>query len=163
MTMHSQPAEDEATVLHKRAKASAPLVKPVAKSAEAYRTIAEAAAELGVATHVLRFWESKFPALQPLKQQGGRRFYKPADMALLRRIQELLYREGYTIRGVQAALKKPTHNVQPMVLAPRSAPVVTLQPEAVGQLAAEERLAVVQELRAIAALLRDEAPREAQP
>ena len=89
-----------------RPKAPPPAAKAVAKSDNAYRTIAEVAAELGVATHVLRFWESKFVQLKPTKQSGGRRFYKPEDVALLRYIQQLLYRDGYTIRGVQAALKQ---------------------------------------------------------
>lgn len=89
-----------------RTKAPPPAVKQVAKSDNAYRTIAEVAAELGVATHVLRFWETKFAQLKPTKQSGGRRFYKPEDVALLKYIQQLLYKEGYTIRGVQAALKQ---------------------------------------------------------
>lgn len=89
-----------------RSKAPPPAAKVVAKSDNAYRTIAEVAAELGVATHVLRFWESKFVQLKPTKQSGGRRFYKPEDVALLKYIQQLLYRDGYTIRGVQAALKQ---------------------------------------------------------
>jgi DNA-binding transcriptional MerR regulator len=89
-----------------RQKAPPPSIKVVSKSSNAYRTIAEVAAELGVATHVLRFWESKFPQLKPTKQSGGRRFYKPEDVALLKYIQQLLYRDGYTIRGVQAALKQ---------------------------------------------------------
>lgn len=90
----------------KRSKAPPPKVKAVAKSQGAYKTIAEVAAELGVATHVLRFWESKFPSLQPLKQQGGRRFYRPDDVKLLFYIKGLLYEQGYTIRGVQTALKQ---------------------------------------------------------
>jgi DNA-binding transcriptional MerR regulator len=91
----------------RKPKAPPPVVKsPAAKSNDAYRTIAEVAAELGVATHVLRFWESKFAQLKPMKQRGGRRFYRPEDVALLRHIQHLLYNEGYTIRGVQAALKQ---------------------------------------------------------
>lgn len=90
----------------KRLKAPPPKVKAVAKSADAYKTIAEAAAELGVATHVLRFWETKFPSLQPLKQRGGRRFYRPEDMKLLMYIRGLLYEQGYTIRGVQGALRQ---------------------------------------------------------
>jgi DNA-binding transcriptional MerR regulator len=76
------------------------------KSATAYRTISEVADELGLAPHVLRFWETKFKQLTPLKRQGGRRFYRPQDIALLRRIKVLLYDEGYTIRGVQSYLKK---------------------------------------------------------
>ena len=77
-----------------------------AKSATAYRTISEVAEELGLAAHVLRFWETKFKPLQPLKRSGGRRFYRPEDVALLRQIKTLLYDEGYTIKGVQAYLKK---------------------------------------------------------
>jgi DNA-binding transcriptional MerR regulator len=76
------------------------------KSATAYRTISEVADELRLAPHVLRFWETRFKQLTPLKRQGGRRFYRPQDIALLRRIKVLLYDEGYTIRGVQAYLKK---------------------------------------------------------
>ena len=74
------------------------------KSAAAFRTIGEVAAELDLPTHVLRFWESKFPQLQPLKRGGGRRYYRPEDLVLLRRIRQCLYQEGYTIRGVQKLL-----------------------------------------------------------
>lgn len=87
-------------------KAPAPRLKPLLKSQAAYRTISEAAAELGVATHVLRFWESKFANIQPLKKSGGRRYYRPEDLALLRHIQDLLYKQGYTIKGVQTYLNK---------------------------------------------------------
>lgn len=76
----------------------------VRKSAQAYRTISEAAEELEVPQHVLRFWETKFPQIRPLKRGGGRRYYRPDDLALLRRIADLLYRQGYTIRGVQRLL-----------------------------------------------------------
>lgn len=89
-----------------RVKAPAPVVRRVSKSAAAYRTISEVAAELDVATHVLRFWESKFTVIKPLKKSGGRRYYKPEDIALLRHIQDLLYHQGYTIKGVQAHLSK---------------------------------------------------------
>lgn len=92
--------------LMKRSKAPPPAMKPVVKRVDAYKTIAEVAAELGVATHVLRFWETKFSSLQPLKQSGGRRFYRPDDVKLLIYIKGLLYEQGYTIRGVQAALKQ---------------------------------------------------------
>ena len=74
------------------------------KPASAFRTIGEAADELDLPPHVLRFWESKFPQLQPLKRGGGRRYYRPEDLALLRRIRQCLYQEGYTIRGVQKLL-----------------------------------------------------------
>lgn len=77
------------------------------KSVSAFRTISEVSAELDVPQHVLRFWESKFTQLRPLKRGGGRRYYRPEDLALLRRIHGLLYREGYTIKGVQRVLKTP--------------------------------------------------------
>lgn len=69
------------------------------KSAEAFRTIGEAAAELGLKTHVLRFWETKFDNLRPMKRADGRRFYRPDDMELLRKLQNLLHVQGLTIRG----------------------------------------------------------------
>jgi len=71
------------------------------KSASAFRTISEVSAELGVPQHVLRFWETKFTQLRPLKRGGGRRYYRPEDISLLKHIQGLLYDEGYTIKGVQ--------------------------------------------------------------
>ncbi len=76
-----------------------------AKSATAFRTISEVSDELDVPQHVLRFWETKFPQVRPLKRGGGRRYYRPEDVALLRKIQRLLYSEGYTIKGVQRLLK----------------------------------------------------------
>jgi DNA-binding transcriptional MerR regulator len=76
-----------------------------AKSATAFRTISEVAVELDVAQHVLRFWESKFPQVRPLKRGGGRRYYRPEDVELLRQIRTLLYDEGYTIKGAQKLLK----------------------------------------------------------
>src|ERR1700753_3367071 len=75
------------------------------KSVSAFRTISEVSAELDVPQHVLRFWESKFTQLRPLKRGGGRRYYRPEDLALLRRIHGLLYKEGYTIKGVQRVLR----------------------------------------------------------
>jgi DNA-binding transcriptional MerR regulator len=89
-----------------RRKAPPPAITATPKRAGAYLTIAEMAAELGVATHVLRFWESKFPQLQPLKQQGGRRFYNPETACVARHIKELLYTQKLTIKGAQAALGK---------------------------------------------------------
>lgn len=76
------------------------------KSPEAFRTISEAAAELDVPQHVLRFWESRFNQIRPLKRAGGRRFYRPEDVDLLRGIRALLYHEGYTIKGVQKVLRE---------------------------------------------------------
>ena len=76
------------------------------KSAAAFRTIAEVAGDLQLPAHVLRFWESKFPQIKPLKRRGGRRYYRPEDVELLRHIRTLLYTDGYTIRGVQKLLKE---------------------------------------------------------
>ena len=75
-----------------------------AKSAEAFRTIGEAATELGLKTHVLRFWETKFDNLRPMKRADGRRYYRPEDMELLRHLQNLLHVQGLTIRGAIKAL-----------------------------------------------------------
>ncbi len=76
------------------------------KSAKAFRTISEAAGELKLPQHVLRFWETKFPHIRPLKRGGGRRYYRPEDLLLLRRIRNLLYDDGYTIKGVQKLLRR---------------------------------------------------------
>ena len=76
------------------------------KSEGAFRTISEVAVDLDLPQHVLRFWESKFIQIRPLKRGGGRRYYRPEDVALLRRIRRLLYEDGYTIRGVQKLLKQ---------------------------------------------------------
>jgi len=75
------------------------------KSPDAFRTISEVAEDLDVPQHVLRFWETRFPHIKPLKRGGGRRYYRPDDVDLLRGIRHLLYGEGYTIRGVQRILK----------------------------------------------------------
>ena len=76
------------------------------KSADAFRTISEVAEDLVLPQHVLRFWETRFPQIRPLKRAGGRRYYRPADIILLRSIRQLLYDEGYTIKGVQRLLRE---------------------------------------------------------
>lgn len=76
------------------------------KSGQAFRSIGEAARELDLQTHVLRFWETKFPSLKPVKRPDGRRMYRPEDMSLLRAIQELLHEQGLTIKGAQKVLKE---------------------------------------------------------
>jgi len=76
------------------------------KSPLAYRTISEVATDLEVPQHVLRFWETKFSQVRPLKRGGGRRYYRPEDVELLRRVRALLYDEGYTIKGVQRLLRE---------------------------------------------------------
>jgi DNA-binding transcriptional MerR regulator len=74
------------------------------KSDDAFRTIGELSVELGVPQHILRYWETRFPQLRPLQRAGNRRYYRPSDAALARRIDRLLNQEGYTIRGVQKLL-----------------------------------------------------------
>ncbi len=78
---------------------------PVNKSKSAFKTISEAAEDLGVATHVLRFWETKFPQISPMKTTGGRRYYRPDDMEILHIIKSYLYDKRYTIEGVQKLFK----------------------------------------------------------
>jgi DNA-binding transcriptional MerR regulator len=104
------------------------------KPENAFRTISEASDEIGVPQHVLRFWETRFAQLQPLKRGGNRRYYRPADMELLRTIRALLHDQGLTIRGAQLALantakasSKPVAEPQAeqaaMPLAPPSQPI----------------------------------------
>jgi len=76
------------------------------KAPNAFRTISEVADDLHIPQHVLRFWETKFPQVKPLKRGGGRRYYRPDDIVLLRRIADLLYTQGYTIKGVQRLLRE---------------------------------------------------------
>jgi DNA-binding transcriptional MerR regulator len=78
----------------------------VAKGPNAFRTISEAADELGVPQHVLRFWETRFSFIRPMKRAGGRRFYRPQDIAVLKGVRALLHDEGYTIKGVQKLHKE---------------------------------------------------------
>jgi DNA-binding transcriptional MerR regulator len=82
------------------------MAEPARKSEHAFRTIGELAAELGVPQHILRYWETRFPQLRPLQRAGNRRYYRPDDVALARRIHSLLNQDGYTIRGVQQLLAK---------------------------------------------------------
>ena len=83
------------------------------KSPSAFRTISEVSEELEIPPHVLRFWETKFPQIKPLKRGGGRRYYRPEDVSLLKKIRELLYSDGYTIKGVQRLLKDGTLKTPP--------------------------------------------------
>ena len=100
------------------------------KSADAFRTISEAAEELDVPQHVLRFWETRFSQIKPLKRAGGRRYYRPRDIELLRLIKRLLYGEGYTIKGVQRVFNEQGAGALAAVqdVADRSA-ALSLQPE----------------------------------
>jgi len=106
-TNHSQPTNS-----------SGPASRSGGKSAAAFRTISEVAQELDVPQHVLRFWDSKFSPVRPLKRGGGRRYYRPEDVDLLRRIRTLLYRDGYTIKGVQRLLREGQGKLNAAVAGP---------------------------------------------
>ncbi len=96
MILEVAPANDDGDTARQRPR----------KAAGAFRTISEVADELHIPQHVLRFWETKFPQVKPLKRGGGRRYYLPDDISLLRRISDLLYIQGYTIKGVQRLLRE---------------------------------------------------------
>ena len=101
------------------------MAEPPVKAAGAFRTIGELSAELGVAPHVLRYWETRFPQLKPLQRAGNRRYYRAEDAALARRIHQWLTVDGYTVKGVQALLARdePAVPVEPPPAAfPSSAP-----------------------------------------
>jgi DNA-binding transcriptional MerR regulator len=95
------------------------------KSPEAFKTISEAADMLGVPQHVLRFWESRFTQIKPLKLRGGRRYYRPEDMAILTTIKNLLYKQGYTIEGAKKAFGR-----KDVAVAPETMPVEAAAPVA---------------------------------
>jgi len=126
-----------------------------AKSKAAFRTISEVAEDLDVAQHVLRFWETKFHQIRPLKRGGGRRYYRPEDVDLLRQIKSLLYTEGYTIKGVQRLLRQV--GVAGLLQGSRIAPEASdideeLVPQSVAAVPVDGRRAVIE--RAIAELER---------
>jgi DNA-binding transcriptional MerR regulator len=132
------------------------------KSAAAFRTISEVAGELGLPQHVLRFWESKFSAIRPMKRGGGRRYYRPEDVAMLTRIRDLLHVEGYTIKGVQKLLRQGGGRVKAVSSAPgrgtlpSSAPPEPRQPPQGDGFSAETRAelkSLLGELEALRATL----------
>ena len=90
------------------------------KANDAFKTISEVSALLDVPQHVLRFWESKFSSLRPLKRSGGRRYYRPDDVAILRRIRQLLYVDGFTIKGAQKVLRSKASATRQNALATAS-------------------------------------------
>jgi DNA-binding transcriptional MerR regulator len=96
------------------------------KAPGAFKTIGELSSELGVAQHILRYWETKFPQLRPLQRAGNRRYYRPADVELARTIHRLLNSEGYTVRGVQKVLRSKD---RPAV-APVGDATVAIEPQA---------------------------------
>ena len=104
------------------------------KAPDAFRTISEVAEEVNVPQHVLRFWESRFAQIKPLKRGGGRRYYRPEDIDLLRGVRHLLYGEGYTIRGVQRILREEgLAFVQSVWRAGAQAPPAADEPDEVGE------------------------------
>ena len=111
------------------------------KSADAFRTISEVAEELDVPQHVLRFWESKFTQIKPLKRAGARRYYRPDDVALLRGIRGLLYSDGYTIKGVQKVLKERGARFVGGAGAPAVEKVVVVEPAPAPKTVARRRSA----------------------
>jgi DNA-binding transcriptional MerR regulator len=126
------------------------------KSPSAFKTISEVAEDLGVPAHVLRFWEQKFPHIQPLKRRGGRRYYRPQDIDALRHIQKLLYEEGYTIKGAtKLFVRKPVETPPPQV------EEITRELSAISrqaQKADKQKLqALLQSLKEMRALLKDAA------
>jgi DNA-binding transcriptional MerR regulator len=111
------------------------------KAPGALKTIGELSAELGVAQHILRYWETRFPQLKPMQRAGNRRYYRPADVDLARRINRLLNEEGYTVRGVQKLLRdRGGQGETPMMETPAAAPPApaALQPEESREPPAEE-------------------------
>ncbi|WP_375403189.1 MerR family transcriptional regulator [uncultured Sphingomonas sp.] len=104
------------------------------KAAGAFRTIGEVAVELGVAQHVLRYWETRFTQLRPLQRAGNRRYYRPEDVALARRIDELLNAQGYTVKGVQQLLAREDGGPAPV--AALAAPDAAVLPDLLATLEA---------------------------
>jgi DNA-binding transcriptional MerR regulator len=125
------------------------------KAPDAFRTISEVADELDVPQHVLRFWESRFPQIRPMKRAGGRRYYRPDDVDLLRGIRHLLYGEGYTIRGVQRILREQGPRFVQAVWQPGAA-----QPAPDEDAADTEQLAPDEAARTLFGLLKSPEPGE---
>ncbi len=126
----------------------APSTAPVfqdGKAPDALRTIGEVAKALGIKQHVLRYWEEQFPMLRPLTRAGGRRYYRPEDIALVARIDQLLHREGYTIRGARLALAGKGGATPATAAAP--APVSEPAPSAGSMPAEEEIISALRVLR----------------
>lgn len=129
-------------------------MSPVAtKAAGAFRTISEVSTDLDVPQHVLRFWETRFPQIRPLKRGGGRRYYRPEDVALLRRIRSLLYTEGYTIKGVQRVLDEEP-GAEPALPLPAEGPDDPESPPILPEETLETLRAVLKELYAMRRTLR---------
>jgi DNA-binding transcriptional MerR regulator len=126
----------------------------VAKSPSAFRTISEVASELDVPQHVLRFWESKFTQVKPMKRGGGRRYYRPEDVELLRRIRSLLYDDGYTIKGVQKVLRDKNGGIREESRRPRTSEARVKLPSNLSDQQRRRIESAIDELSAISDLLK---------
>ena len=143
----------------------------MSKSTQAFRTISEVSTELEVPAHVLRFWETKFPQIKPMKRGGGRRYYRPEDISLLKGVQAMLHVDGYSIKGVQKALREqgvkaisdrdeaalvtPAQNVSPDI-----APVTTGDAPVITAAERKELQSVLDSLVALRAELAGDAVRQ---
>lgn len=119
------------------------------KAPDAFRTIGELSAELGVAQHILRYWETKFPQLRPLQRAGNRRYYRPADVALARRIHRLLNEEGYTVKGVQKLLRTKAAPDEPLLAPPPAANIPQPNYSVDAPIPAEQGAVDVERLKAL--------------
>jgi DNA-binding transcriptional MerR regulator len=138
-----------------------PATRSGEKSPTAFRTISEVSDHLEVPQHVLRFWETKFTQVRPMKRGGGRRYYRPEDVELLRRIRKLLYADGYTIKGVQKLLRegavKLDRKAQTVEVQPPAKDMEETEIEDGGELSAAQRReieAVIDELRDLSRILK---------
>ena len=129
----------------------------VRKSPDAFLTIREVSEELDVPQHVLRFWETKFNQVRPLKRGGGRRYYRPEDVDLLRRIRSLLYADGYTIRGVQKLMRETGGKVPGPAREPDPAPEARAA-DGSGDVAGDRAQALLDELETLRDMLRGRIP-----
>ena len=131
LAVQNTHSEEETSIKAKASLATSSTdLKSARKADGAFRTISEVADELDVPQHVLRFWETKFSQVKPLKRGGGRRYYRPEDVALLKHIHYLLYSEGYTIKGAQKLLKGQGKNqiaAQVMAAEEQAQPKVQVQ------------------------------------
>ncbi len=116
------------------------MADPDEKLDSAFRTIGELASDLGLPQHILRYWETRFPQLRPLQRAGNRRYYRPADVALAKRIHHLLNAEGYTVKGVQKLLAQRGENADLAApIAPAQTAVTKAEPDDMAQFAATIR------------------------
>ncbi len=141
----TQTGEAKAASLH------SPSSRKREKSTTAFRTISEAADELGLPQHVLRFWETRFTSIKPLKRGGGRRYYRPDDLVLLKNIRDLLHIEGYTIKGVQKLLRQ--NSGKAMVARGTAGPEKTEKASVLDDRKRQQLEAVLNELEELRSLL----------